>query len=379
MKKVYFVIPALTGGGTERVILHLLRHINRKKIEPHLILYSRKGELLSDLPSDIRVVNLKDKKTGYGLQWLVFIKFTKIIRKERPDIIVSFMWYTNLITLLTKVLGRVNPYVIVSERYALSPSLEGAGLEFIRRIAIRFFYPKASKIVVNAQEMRLQLMDMYHIASNRISLIYNPIDIHRIIHLGKEQVHHAWFDEKIPIIIAIGRLVRQKGFSFLIKAIHLIISKGQSCRLVILGKGGEKEELKSLAIKLGIDDKVEFLGFQQNPYKYLTRSTAFVLSSLYEGFPNVLLEALALGVPSVATSCPTGPDEIITEGENGLLVQPSDEKALADAIKRLLDDAELRRRLGEAGKIRAEDFRVKKIVKQYEEVIDKVCAEFAGR
>jgi glycosyltransferase involved in cell wall biosynthesis len=379
MKKAYFVIPALTGGGTERVLLHLLRHINRKKIEPHLILFLKQGELLSELVTDIKPLILTKKEIRYGLQWIVCIKLAKLIKKERPDIIFSFMWYTNLVTLLAKILSRFNSSVIVSERYGLSFSLEGAGLEILRQIGIRFFYPKASKIVVNAQQMKFQLTSKFHFAAKKISLIHNPIDIYRINYLGKKPVQHSWFNEEIPIVIAIGRLVRQKGFSFLVKAIHLIISNGQLCRLIVLGTGKEQEELKKLSINLKIDDKVQFLGFQKNPYKYLTRSTVFVLSSLYEGFPNVLLEALALGIPSVATQCPTGPEEIISHGDNGLLVPPADVKALADSIKRLLDDADLRRRLAEAGKNRAEDFRVKKIVRQYEDLIEKLCAESAEK
>ena len=159
----------------------------------------------------------------------------------------------------------------------------------------------------------------------------------------------------------------------------MLAGEGIQCKLIILGEGKEKENLLKLVEKLGLNDRVSFEGFQENPYKYLARSTVFVLSSLYEGFPNVLLEAMALGIPSVATRCPTGPDEIITEGVDGVLIPPADEKAIADAIKKLLLDEDLRKRLSEAGKRRIQDFAVEKIVKQYEDAIESVCAESAER
>ncbi|OGP30994.1 MAG: hypothetical protein A2073_01515 [Deltaproteobacteria bacterium GWC2_42_11] len=174
-------------------------------------------------------------------------------------------------------------------------------------------------------------------------------------------------------------MTQQKGFDYLLKAFSIVLSEGIACRIVIMGKGKEEGFLKKLAKQLNISDRVDFLGFQQNPYRYMLHSTVFVLSSLYEGFPNVLLEALALGVPSIAARCPTGPEEIIADGVNGLLVPPADEKSLAEAIKRLLTDEALRKRLGEAGKKCAEDFRVAKIIKEYEAVIEGVCAESAAK
>jgi glycosyltransferase involved in cell wall biosynthesis len=225
--------------------------------------------------------------------------------------------------------------------------------------------------------MGIELQQMFNIPLSKIAVINNPIDIQKVNKLSNENINHSWNEENFPVIIAIGRLTSQKGFSYLIKAFSIVVSDGIPCRLLILGEGVDKEKLKKLAMELRVDDKVSLLGFQKNPYKYLCRSTLFVLSSLYEGFPNVLLEALALGVPSIATRCPTGPEEIITHEVDGILTPPADEMALANAIKRGLLDQGLRKRLGEAGKKRAENFRVKKIVRLYEEVIEGVCAASA--
>ena len=385
MKKVFFVIPSLGGGGAERVMLNILRHIDRNKFEPGLILFEKKGELLGDLPLDVNVMVLRNEKKNpiwhlFYTAWVPFARsLAKLIKTERPQAVVSFMWYTNLIALTARSLSKSKCRIAVSERYGLLISHEGWLIELLRRQVIRFFYPKANLIIVNAKEMGIQLRKMFNISVNKIAVIYNPVDLKKINQLCIKDAHHLWYQEQIPIITAIGRLTLQKGFTYLLRAVHILLSEGIRCRLVILGRGPERENLEKLSAELGISSHVEFLGFQQNPYKFLSRSTVFVLSSLYEGFPNVLLEAMALGIPSVATRCPTGPDEIITEGVDGILVPPADEKAIADAIKKLLLDEDLRKRLSEAGKRRIQDFAVEKIVKQYEDAIESVCAVSAER
>lgn len=383
MRKVFVVIPSMGGGGAERVMLQILKNLDRNKFEIRLILFEREGELLSDLPPDITVDALRMKKSKYMLYGFsapdFVIRFAKILRKDQPDAILSFMWYTNLVVLLARLFSGIKCGVLVSERYGLSASYEGLMEEFLRRNTIRFFYPKAETIIVNAEAMGQQLRELFHIHPEKIEVIYNPLEMQRVTRLGEEKVDHIWFEEDIPIIIGIGRLTLQKGFSYLIKAIHILTSEGINCRLIILGKGPEDDNLRRLAVDLNVADRVAFLGFQKNPYKYLSRSTIFTLSSLYEGLPNVLLEALALGVSSIATRCPTGPEEIVTDGVNGILVPPANERVLSEAIKKLLLDEELRARIGEAGRIRAEYFRADKVIKEYERIIHKVCAESAER
>ncbi len=378
VKKLIFIIPTLGGGGAERVFLHILKNLDRSKFSPSVVLFEKTGDLLPELPVEIKVKILKEHDETYRMYGTVFIKlalrFSRFIKQERPDVIVSFMWYTNFVTLIAKMVSRISSKVIVSERYGFAVSFEGRIAEFLRRMIIRFFYPMADSIIVNSAAMGQQLKDTFHVQANKIATIYNPVDISKIRSLSEEEVDHPWFDQPLPIIISIGRVTRQKGFDQLIKAVKTLHDEGTACRLVILGKGPEDGNLKKLYSALGISDRVLFLGFQQNPYRYLARATIFVLSSFYEGFPNVLLEAIALGIPSVATQCPTGPDEIITDGMDGLLVPPGDHVALAEAIRKLLQDNSMRWQFSEAGKRRAQDFEVKDIVRQYEKAIEKVCA-----
>jgi glycosyltransferase involved in cell wall biosynthesis len=227
--------------------------------------------------------------------------------------------------------------------------------------------------------MGLQLNELFNIEPDKIVVIYNPVYIPGIVAAAGEAPEHSWYSETTPVIVAAGRLSKQKGYSYLIRAVAILNAARIPCRLIILGEGSEKKGLQDLATELGIADKVEFPGFRKNPYRYMANATLFVLSSLYEGFPNVLLEALALGVPSVATRCPTGPAELITDGVDGLLVPPADAEVLAKAMRRLLLDEALRKRLGEAGRKRAGDFAADRIVRQYEDAIEQACAESAGR
>jgi glycosyltransferase involved in cell wall biosynthesis len=144
------------------------------------------------------------------------------------------------------------------------------------------------------------------------------------------------------------------------------------CKLVILGEGPDRSRLEKLVVGLGLCDDVALPGFDENPYSAMRHATAFVLSSLYEGFGNVLVEALAVGTPVVSTRCPVGPDEIITDGVTGLLVPPADDEALAQSILRILDDSELRRKLSANGPARAADFGLERSVAQYESAFERL-------
>lgn len=378
MRNVCFLIPAFYGGGAERVMLNVLRHLDRSRFSPLLVLLVEKGPLLSDLPMDIRILTIRKDGNGFLLKLLDSYKLAKLLDEERPDILISFMWYTNAITLLARFLGKIRIRTIISERTS-TVSYEDFLSNFIRGVVIRFLYPFADTIIAPSYGIKRKLVNDSGISKEKVIVIHNPVDIRTIRVKAEEGLEHTWYQGGKNTLIAVGRLGREKGFAYLLRTVSLLSSEGIDCKLVILGEGKERENLLGLAKKLGIEEKVCLAGFQSNPYKYLSRSTIFVLSSLYEGFPNVLLEAMALGVPSIATRCQTGPEEIVTDGIDGLLVPPADEKALADAVRRLLLDEDLRKRLGEAGEKRAEDFSSDKIVKEYEALIEGICAESAER
>jgi glycosyltransferase involved in cell wall biosynthesis len=369
--KILFFIPTLSGGGAERVTLQLLQHIDRNKYAPHLLLFDKEGQYIEALPSSIPIFELKKRRSRKAFPLFAIFSLKKIIKREKPDVILSLMCYTNALALIAKIMSRVKPKTIISERTS-TYIYAGRFINFLRNLTIRFLYPTADEIIFPSQDMADTIVEFRRI-KKKVTIIPNPVDVATVTEYAQEIIEDPIYRESNNIVIAIGRLSKEKGFLYLIKAIALLSKQGIDCKLVILGEGVEYKNLQSLSKELGIEDRVHLLGFKLNPYKYLARSTIFVLSSLYEGFPNVLLEAMALGVPSIATRCPTGPEEIITDEVNGLLIPPADEKSLAHDIKRLLLDRDLRKRLSENARKKAADFRVEKIIKHYEDVIDNVC------
>lgn len=372
-KKILFVIPSLAGGGAERVLVLLLKHLNRSRFKPLLVVFNSKKAYKEESIKDIPIICLK-KGNRFDFFRLVW-ELSRLIRRERPALILSFLTYTNYLTILAHGLANLRIPLFLNERNNLTSSLKNEKFSMIKKFLVPRLYPKSTGIISLSGGVREDLIANYKIPKEKCFVIYNGIDIKQIKELASEEVNNPWFKEYIPVIISCGRLTPQKNHPLLIEAMSLILKNDINVRLLILGEGEKRFKLEKLAKDLGISRNLMFLGFQSNPFKYISRATVFVLSSLWEGFGNVIIEAMACGVPVVSTRCPSGPDEIITDGVNGLLVRTGDVNALAKAILRLLKDESLRRRLVEAGIKRAEDFRIKKMVSEYERCFEKAIKE----
>ena len=369
-RKVMFVLLTLGGGGVGRLASLLLEHLERERFEPCVALLEHRGRY--PLPLDIPIACFH-KKSRYDLPRLIW-RLARAYDKEKPDVVLSFMNYTNLIAVLARRLSRNKPRLLLSEHGYLSieftefKEFKRDPLSRFKGWAIPWLYPQSDGIVCVSQGVADDLVANFRVPRDKINVIYNPADIDYILTQAGENVEYPWFAQKeLPIIIAIGRLTAQKGYPYLLKAFAQVTANFP-CRLVILGEGRERVPLEELAQELGVEKDVAFLGFQENPFKYLARSDFFVLSSLWEGFGNVIIEAMACGTPVIATRCPSGPDEIITDGVNGLLVPVSDEAALVVAIWQLLNEKDFASKLAQAGRKRAEDFAIDRIAKQYQEL-----------
>ncbi len=247
----------------------------------------------------------------------------------RPDVVLSFMDATNLLVLLSTI-GLPVP-VVVSER--TDPSV--APLSWIRRVLRRVVYPRATRLVVQTARARAYFS---WLPDTRVLIIPNAV------HIPERGASSTACD--MPCIRAMGRLSHEKGFDVLIEAFARIAPIHPEVSLEILGDGPLRRELEARCDKHGVRDRVRFLGLVDNPEQVLRRSIVFVLSSRWEGFPNALLEAMSLGLPVVATDCPSGPSEIVRHGKTGLLVPVEDVQGLSDAVIRLLSDPTLRDALG---------------------------------
>lgn len=370
-KKILFVIPALAGGGAERVLVLLAKYLDRNRFKPVLVVFNVQNVYQQEWCSDVPIIclNKKDRFDFFRLVWML----SRIIKQEEPLLIFSFLTYTNYLTVLARNLANSRIPLFLSEHSNLKWSLKNQKFEGIKKILIRSLYPKATGIISVSKGVKENLITGYKVPENKCFVIYNMVEIERIGKLANEEINHPWFKENIPIIVACGRLTPAKNYSLLLEAMSLILKKNNA-RLLILGEGEERSRLEKYARELGISRNIAFLAFQSNPFKYISRAKVFVLSSLWEGFGTVIIEAMVCGVPVISSCCPYGPDEIITNGVNGLLVPVGDVDALAGGILRLLKDEPLRKRLGEAGRRRAEDFRVEKMVAEYERVFEKVMS-----
>ncbi len=372
--KILFVIPKLGAGGAEKTTVLLLKHINRRKFNCGLLLYQRKGEFLTEL-QDIPIESIEAPDSGLLYKASKILKLNRAIKKWGADLVVSHLWGCNLdVILATRYLDHVSSPIIVRPmeniRYKLQENT--AFQRFFTNLAIKKTYRKADGIISESEGVKNELIKYYGVKENQIETIYPPIDIEYISLAKKEKVDHPWFSDNVPIIITLARLVQNKGHVYLIKA-FANLRKKYNCRLVIIGQGGEREKLERLTRELKVNKDVAFLGFQPNPFKYIARAQVFVLSSLYEGFARVLVEAMACNVPVVSTRCPYGPDEIIKNEITGMLVPVGNVDALSNAISKLLVDDALRKKIVKNAKKRCAQFDVKIKIKEHEKYFEKIA------
>lgn len=362
--KLLFVIPSLVEGGTERVVTDIITHLDKEKYDISLALFEKKGPYLSQTAEYVKVYDLR-KKSRYSFFKIIF-NLGKLFRRVRPNTVVSFLSYTNIVAIMAKFISGCRFNLLISIRNYLSLARFDARLRRVRYFLYKFLFNYADYVIAVSEGIKTDLEKTFNIIQRKIKIIYNPVDSEKINILKAEEIKDLRIKEK-SFLLTVGRLTKQKGYPYLFRA-YSRIHKEIDEKLIILGTGEEEEKLKSLANELGIQERVVFLGFQKNPYKFMNIASIFVLSSLWEGFPNVLLEAMECGVPVVSTDCSSGPREIITNGKNGILIPPADERALADAMLTLLKDENLRKKFSKNGKRRAEDFRIEKILPQYEEL-----------
>jgi len=362
--KLLFVLPSLVTGGAEKVALNIAKFLKREKFLVKICLFEKKGELLGEVPKYIEVLNLK-KRNRWSFPFLSF-RIRKIMKYFQPDIIVSWLWYaTSVVAIANMFQRRKPPFFIAYEPHNHKKDVLYEPFTSLKSFLINYSHKMTDLVITVSHGAAKDISRSYNLRHNSVKVIYNPIDIHSIQRLAKEKVTLPFPKRGIPIIVTFGRLIKRKGFDYLIKAFH-IVRKETPCKLLIIGEGEERTNLEQLVKGLKMEGDIIFLGYQSNPYKFLSSADVFVFSSLWEGFGNVIVEAMACGVPVIATRCPYGPDEIITHGENGLLVSVGDVKAIAEAILRLLREQTLRKRLSEAAKRRAYDFRVEEMVAEYE-------------
>lgn len=354
---VALFLPSLRGGGAERVMVNLARGFAERGLKVDLVLAKAEGPYLSEVPPTVRIVDLKAPRVLASLPGLV-----RYLCRERPAAMLSTLDHANIMALWAKRLSGSPTRVVV--RVANTPSLSsGHGSTARARLTplfLRLFYPWADGIVAVSQGVAADLSRITGIRRERITVIYNPVVTPELLERAKEPLAHPWFAPgQPPVILGVGRLTKQKDFPTLIRAFALV-RRERPARLLILGEGEERSRLEALVKELGLEGDVALPGFVDNPYAYMSRAAVFVLSSAWEGLPNVLIQAMACGCPVVSTDCPSGPAEILENGKYGPLVPVGDVEHLFRAIVTIMDEG---RRLNLTAWISA--FEVDIVLKQY--------------
>ena len=326
---IAFFLRFLGGGGAERVIINLARGFIEQNLKVDLVLSSTGGPHLWQVPPEVRIVDLKAPRLLASLPSLI-----RYLQQEQPKSLLSTLHYNNEFALLAKRISKISTRVVVREANTLSIEAQSTARlkKRLTPLFVRHLYPLADEIVAVSKGVAKDLSHVTNLPLDRIQTIYNPTITPDLTLKAKEPVEHPWFQSGMPpVILGVGKLQAQKDFPTLIQAFAQV-RQTQEAKLVILGWGSDRPKLEALVSKLGLTDDVDLPDHVKNPYAYMARSAVFVLSSVWEGLPNALIEAMAIGVPVVATDCKSGPKEILNHGKYGHLVPVGDSQGIATAI-----------------------------------------------
>lgn len=326
---IALVAASMRMGGAERMTLNLAAEFARRGHRVDLVLIDRSGPLLDRVPPDVRVVGLGGVRARQ-----VVGRLRSYLKRERPDALLSVAFQTNILTMIASLGLRRKPRIVLSVRNSYSATL-AAGSRATRilfGLATRLLYPLADKVVGISHGCSDDVRRNAGLSPAQVVTIYNPVlDEDFARRAAEPALPSDKGDGERALIVTVGRLARQKDHATLLRALAMVVRQ-RPARLVLIGEGELRGELEALARALGVADHVEFAGLRDNPYPAMREADLFVLSSAWEGFGNVLVEAMAVGTPVVATDCPDGPAEILEGGKWGRLVPPGDADALAGAM-----------------------------------------------
>jgi glycosyltransferase involved in cell wall biosynthesis len=398
-RRLAIYLDNFEGGGVHRTALLLAGALAARGHEVELLVCRPTGAMLDQVPGGVDVIELGRPsrwtaralalKSGFryvsGVLGGIVLStkpsptlgylgpLSAALKERHPDALYAASTYMNLEAILAQRLAGVEMRVVVSERNALQDNHLAAGWSgaLLARL-VRCAYTRATAVVAVSDGVADDLARWTGLPRARIETIYNPVVTPELLRQQAEPIDHPWFQPGAPpVILGAGRLGRAKDFPTLIRAFARL-RRERPARLVILGKGKRPRKtarrmarLKNFAADLGVAEDVALPGFVANPFAYMARAAVFVLSSINEGLPGVLIQAMACGCPVVSTDCPSGPAEILAGGRYGRLVPPGDDAALAAAILATLDAPPAAASLRE----RAGFFSVERAVTQYERVM----------
>jgi glycosyltransferase involved in cell wall biosynthesis len=373
MKHICFVLPSLNGGGAERAAVQVLNGLDAAAWRRSMFLFERRGPYLDDLDPDIELRSASDPSRV--ARWRALHRF---VQQAQPHVVMAFLSFASALTAVRA--ARAGTKVIFNQQTPLSAFLTDEDYPWRagwRRAAFtsgsRFVYRAADLIVATSRGVGDDLTRNFGVSPDAIRVLPNPVNLTAVRAAGVERVSGADFLRGgDPVIVAAGRLADAKNYPLLIDAVAKL-RESIPARLCILGEGDLEPALRQRVNDRGLRDAVSFLGFQSNPWKFIAQADVFALSSHYEGFGNVLIEAMALGVPVVATAS-AGTRDIVDSESSGLLVHDHTADAFASALGRVLGDRERRESMSRAARHAAERFAAPAVIARYDTVLQELAA-----
>lgn len=323
------------AGGVERMVMNLLPAFLATGAQVDLVAVRAENLPEGRTPDGVRVVDL-----GARHSTLAAPALARYLRHERPDALLAAKDRAIRSAVVARALAGVRPRLVGRLGTNLAAALEGAGAfkRWSRYLPMRVLYRYVDAVVAVSTGVAEDTCRGTGLPPTKVHVVRNPVITPRLAQLAEAPLEHPWLERgQPPVILGVGRLTRQKDFPTLVRA-FVQLRRERPVRLVILGEGAQREALTNLAAEMGVAEDIALPGHTSNPYAWMRRAKLFVLSSAWEGSPNVLTEALAVGTPVVATDCPSGPDEVLDGGRVAPLVPVGDHSAMAAAMARVLDD-----------------------------------------
>lgn len=375
LKSILFILPSNTIGGAETKFFNIIKGLSG--VHSILLTHSPIVEYFS--AAGIRTYAF-EKHGCYEPMPVTFTKtlryakaITEAFRDEKPDCIVGIMHTGSFYASFARDIFRLKIPVISTIEGPITAyfTREERAQTLFEKSLLWYLLKRPDRIAVPSKGVKNDLEENFRVPGEKITVVYNGIDSDNVKKMAEESLDDA-ATYKGKTIITACRLDPEKDFHTLLTSFKEVREKIES-RLIIVGDGSLKEEIIRNAVKLGIEDDVIITGFQKNPFRFIRSADVFVLSSFFEGFGNVIVEAMALGVPVVVTDCPSGPGEIIQHGVSGFLVPVKDHHKMADTIIKLLMDERTRNEISANGIKRAESFKADTMVKNFRKLMSEVC------
>lgn len=368
-KKLLIFTSSLAGGGAEKHLLRILPYL-QEHYQTTLALCRHDGELAKEISPATSIIEL-----GKGRCLKALIPLIIYLKKHQPDLVFSVQDHANAIAIIANYLSFNNKTKVIcsiQNNFSISRKTTTLLRGKILYSLLPFLYPYASSLIACSNGLKTNILQNVKISSSKVTTIYNAAYEPIFEKLKDDPCDEPWLNDRtLPVIISCGRLVPQKNYSLLLHAFKDLI-KSVKARLIIVGNGPEKAVLEKIALNLDLIDKVKFIPFTMNHYQLMGCASIFVLPSRWEGFGNVIVEAMACEVPVISSDCSFGPNEIIDNNKDGLLFENNNQKDLTQKMAELLNNQSLRQKLIQNAKEKCKLFSSENIAAQHLSLFDSL-------